>query len=303
MKVLSKIKRHAIRIKNTYGQYSFINRTEGAKYSVIMLAGHKPDLWERVFYRLGKYTPKEYDVLIITAGGDNPVVRGICDKNNWSYLSVQRNNVCLAQNIACKLLESEYVFKFDEDMFVTKNFYAQLVRTYEHVVDSGKYKVGFVAPLIPINGYGYRRLLEKFNMLATFERKFGYSYITGGTAREDDFTKDLRVPDFFWKEFPETSDIDLLDKSLSEEDFTFSICPIRFSIGAILFKRSLIEDMDYLRVTSGNGVSIDEIELCKYMNQHSLNVVVSENTAVGHLCYGPQTNAIMDYYKENAEKF
>ena len=304
MTLLSKLKFFFIRFKNTYGRFSYINRGKNSKYSCIVLTGHKPELWDKVFYRLKKYTPENIDILLITAGGKVNEISNLCKENNWSYLSVKRNNVCLAQNIAIRCLKSsEFIFKLDEDMFITKNFYSQMIKTYDYVQEKGEVDGGFVAPLIPINGYGYRRVLEKFNALNEFENKFGYSKITGGSADPNDFTKDLRIPNFFWKDCTVSSDIDKLDNLLGQNKFEYSICPIRFSIGAILFRRKLIEDMNFLKVTRGNGVSIDEIELCKYCNQHSLGIVVSENTAVGHLCYGPQTDAIIDYFNNNQDKF
>ena len=69
----------------------------------MILAGYKEVVWEDVFGRIKKYIPEDVDFCIVTSGMINDKLRKLAKKNNWSYLSTQRNCVTLAQNIAISL--------------------------------------------------------------------------------------------------------------------------------------------------------------------------------------------------------
>ena len=52
----------------------------------------------------------------------------------------------------------------DEDIFVTKGTFETLIETYNKVEKDSDYEVGFVSPIIPVNGYGYTRILDVLNI-------------------------------------------------------------------------------------------------------------------------------------------
>lgn len=289
--------------KRVKGKYTFINRKKNSDKLCIILAGYKQFLWEDVFGRIGKYAPKDMDICIVSSGLYSDELAQIAEKNSWSYLSVKQNKVSLVQNIAINLFENaKMIYKLDEDIFVTKNFFNQLMITYKNAEEKSTYRVGFVAPLMPINGYAHVRVLQKTGLLEKYEEKFGRAqhnwYTTGKVVVNPEIAK------FLWGETEEKlRDIDKLDEEFSNQEFCYSICAIRFSIGAILFSRQLWEDMGRFEVGIGNNMGRDEIQLCNYLLSDSRAIIVAENTIAGHFSFGKQTPVMKEYYNSHREIF
>ena len=291
------------RKKRVRGKYKFIDRKKDNEKLCIILAGYKKFLWEDVFGRIEKYSPKDIDFCIVSSGLYSEELAKLAEKNNWSYLSVKQNKVTLVQNIAINLHpKAKMIFKLDEDIFITENFFSQLEDTYKKVEEEGRYNVGFVAPLLPINGYANVNVLEKTGLLDKFDAKFGKASHNGDGQAP--IIKNPEIAKFMWGETEEKlRDIDKLSKELSEQEFSYSICSIRFSIGAILFSRDIWEKMGRFTVGLGTNMGQDEVQLCKYCMIESKAIVVSENTLAGHFSYGPQTNAMKEYYNSHREIF
>lgn len=285
------------------GNYTFINRKKDSDRLCIILAGYKQFLWEDVFGRIEKYAPKDIDICIVSSGLYSDELAKIAEKNNWSYLSVKQNKVSLVQNIAINLFEkASMIYKLDEDIFVTKHFFEQLLRTYNETEKNSHYRVGFVAPLMPISGYAHVRVLEKTGLLETYENKFGRAQHNWDTTGK--VVVNPEIAKFLWGETEaKLRDIDALDEEFSKQDFSYSVCSIRFSIGAILFSRQLWEDMGRFEVGIGNNMGRDEIQLCNYLLADSRAIIVSENTIAGHFSFGKQTPEMKKYYEQHREIF
>jgi hypothetical protein len=108
---------------------------------------------------------------------------------------------------------------------------------------------------------------------------------------------------FFWGETGHVPSIDDMDTLFGSQDFAFTVCPIRFSIGAIFFTRDIWERMGYFPVDKNNGMGTDEVALCSLAMTISRAVIVSENTAVGHLSFGKQNEVMKEYFLAHPEKF
>lgn len=298
-----KMRADSQRKKRVKGTYKFTDRKKDNEKMCIILAGYKKFLWEDVFGRIEKYAPKDVDFCIVSSGLYSEELAKIAKKNNWSYLSVKQNKVTLVQNIAINLHpNAKKIFKLDEDIFITENFFTQLEETYERMEKEGRYNIGFVAPLLPINGYANVNFLEKTGLIEKFDQKFGRAYHDGDGQAP--IIKNPDIAKFMWGETEEKlRDIDKLSKEFSEQEFSYSICSIRFSIGAILFPREIWENMGRFRVGLGTNMGQDEVQLCEYCMIESKAIIVSENTVAGHFSYGPQTNAMKDYYNSHREIF
>lgn len=300
---IRKINKERNRKKRVKGNYKFVNRKKESDKLCIILAGYKQFLWEDVFGRIAKYAPKDIDVCIVSSGLYSEELNQIAEKNDWSYLSVKQNKVSLVQNIAINLFENaKMIYKLDEDIFVTKNFFNQLFRTYKEVEEKSTYRVGFVAPLMPISGYAHVRVLQKTGLLDIYEKKFGRAQHNWDTTGK--VVVNPEIAKFLWGETEEKlRDIDKLDEEFSKQEFNYSVCSIRFSIGAILFSRELWEDMGRFEVGIGNNMGRDEIQLCNYLLADSRAIIVAENTIAGHFSFGKQTQAMKEYYNKNREVF
>lgn len=62
--------------------------------------------------------------------------------------------------------------------------------------------------------------------------------------------------------------------------------------------------MNYFSVERATtGMAQDEIELCSFCCLESRPIMVTENVVVGHFSFGPQTEAMKNYFMENRNKF
>ena len=286
---------------NLKSKYKFQNRSKGSENLCIILAGYKEFAYPAVFGRIEAFAPENIDICVVSSGLFSVALEKICTKNNWSYLSVKRNNVSLAQNIAINLhTEAKYIFKLDEDIFITENYFSNMLSAYEHACQ-GDYVPGVIAPLLNVNGYGHLRILEKLNLKEDFAKKFEKPKYISMPYRQ--IENNFEVAKYFWDSDIVPS-IDVLNKKFSSEAKEEHPCAIRFSIGAILFKRELWEEMGYFKVCkNGCGLGDDEAQLCSFCVLNSMPIMVSENVVAGHLSFGKQNVQMKEFYLNNTEKF
>jgi hypothetical protein len=285
--------------------YEFENRSKQAKNIVIILAGYKQLVYESVLPRLKKYIPNDYDVVVVSSGKKVDELKQRCEQYEWSYLSTERNNVSLAINVAILLFPMcKRIWKIDEDIFVTNGCFESMNETYNYVEQNTKFEIGFVTPIINVNGYGYVRLLELMNVTGEWEKKFGELRFT------DCYTHHVAIHDspeaamLMWgKDCPEIDNIDSVAEKLQKFSFRYSICPIRYSIGFILFSRANWIRMGMFPVTDRMNLGADEERICQFCLMHARVIAVAENAVAGHLSYGPQHKAMEEYYKSNVYKF
>ena len=269
----------------------------------MILAGYKPYLFEDVFARVKAFTPNQFDICITSSGLFDETLNQIAAENDWSYLSMAQNNIPLAMNAAIMVHDkAEFIYKMDEDIFVTNGCFETLLKTYDYVLHYGHYNVGFVAPLIPINGYGHIRVLEKLGLLETYEKTFERTLY--GAQGHRMIEKSPEVAKFFWGEGGFVPSIDRMNAAFQIQKISYSICSIRFSIGLILFNREIWKYMGGWRVVPNKiGLGVDEDQICTFCMAYSFGIIVSENAVVGHLSFGKQNAAMKEYYLAHKDKF
>ena len=287
------------------GTNLFVDRRKNSAFLLMILAGYKSFLYEDIFARVKKFVPVHFDVCIISSGLFDETLNKIAAENDWSYLSTTQNNVPLIQNLAIMIHEqAEWLFKMDEDIFITEGVFDTLLKTYVHVQTHDHYhKIGFVAPLIPINSYGYVRILEKLDLLETYEKMFERAFY--GSFY---FQKIINHPDvskFFWGEGGFVPSIDAMNAAFRIQKMEYSICSIRFNIGCILFHRDFWKAMGgwQLPPPESYGGATDEFQICRICAENAIAMVVAENSVVGHLSFCDQTEAMKEYYLTHREIF
>lgn len=290
------------------GRFTCDMRSNGSKRLLLILAGYKRDLWHPVFSRVRAFIPKDIDVCMITSGKVVDELRELCGQYGWTYLATERNNLCLAQNIAIDQHKSaELIYKIDEDVFLTKGFFERLEEAYVLAPRKFSMDVGFVAPLLPVNGYGCVRLIKRLGLVNEWERRFGTLVHVEGTHRHPWFINDPDVALFLWGKWnDELRGIDRLNERMShlDVDEALTICPSRFSIGAILFSREVWAEMGMFPVApDGSGLGLDEHALCVHCMLRVRAMVVAENSVVGHLAFGPQTKSMLEFFHAHPELF
>ena len=282
------------------GRHVFTDRSRGRNALIVVLAGYKSKLWKEVFGRLASFAPDDADVCVVSSGLRSAELCDICRRHGWSYLSTRRNHVSLAQNLAIHLHPSaRWIFKMDEDVFLTDGFYEKLVDCHRRASADLRFDIGFVAPLMPVNGYGHVRVLETLGLVDEWESRFGRLRYTEGFYRNRQILQNPECAKFMWGGTnPLLGDIDALNRTFQERGRRYAICPIRFSIGAILFTREVWEEMGMFPVVFGTGMGEDERYFCEFCHLHSRVIVVAEDTVVGHLGYGPQVPEMLTFFEK-----
>lgn len=287
---LCKLWRHA--------EHYFVDRRKYYGKCCFILAGYKEFLWNDIFERFVRFIPKDVDVCIMSSGVYSDKLDKIAWKNGWSYLSTKTNSVTLVQNVAFSIYENyEWIYKIDEDIFITDKAFEKLFANYQYINNVAHYEPGIVVPLIPVNGYGYYRILSKVGKMNEFESKFGQAIIGGNPDSEIEKNPETAI--FMWQECPQ---IDQLNR-LMEKEQKLDLCGVRFNIGFILLARSLWEDMQGFTVSGNADMGMDEEELCAHCINTSKVIMVSNNTIVGHFAFGKQTSCMKRLYFENPDWF
>lgn len=283
--------------------HSFIDRRKNSNKLCMILAGYKSYLYEDVFKRLIKYMPQDLDVCIVSSGLYSKELEEIANAQSWSYLSTERNCVTLAQNVAILLHSSaEFIYKIDEDIFVTENCFERMMETFLKVEAEEEYDVGFVAPLIPVNGYGHLKILNKLGLNKIYQEKFEKPKYASYSSRM--IESNGAAARFFWGEGGFVPSIDQMSSMFGNRPFEYSACPVRFSIGFILIRRCTWEDMGMWKVLADNPcMGLDEEQICSYCIIKSKAIIVAENAVSGHLSFGQQNEDMKQYYLEHREVF
>lgn len=297
------------RVENNFFRYSgsFTDRSRGHEKMCVILAGYKPFLLDAVFSRIEMFLPDDIDVCVVSSGKYSEELSTMCQRNNWSYLSTKENNVCLVQNVAISLHpKAQYIYKLDEDIFITEGYFQSLFNAYQRA-KAGDYNPGIIAPLLLINGFTSRIILDKLSDSArrSFNNRFGKLKYQAGADNKPLIESNVSVARFLWGEDCIIPSIDELNRLFRSQEQKETACPIRFSIGAILFERSLWENMHYFDVDrkDKNMMGRDEIKICEYCMIQSRPIIVSENIVVGHFSFVMQTEGMKEFYHEHPERF
>lgn len=285
--------------QRTRCHYSFKNRSHGRNKMVMVLTGYKEYLYAPVFGRFRKYLSKDLDVCIITSGKYVETIDQMCEKEGWSYLSTKENHVSLVQNTAIRLHpKAQYIYKLDEDIFICEGYFERMMEAYKHA-GKGPYIPGVIAPLIPVNGYGHVRILEKLGLTEQYTKLFEQPVYAAGPDRM--IENNAEVAKFFWGEGGYVPGIDEINRRFYEESKEERPCPIRFSIGAVLFERKVWETMHFFTVNRRYPIGTDEEDLCAWCVNSSRPLMVSENIVVGHFSFGPQNAAMREYFDSHSD--
>lgn len=284
-----------------FTKFSYIERKRNLNKVCFVLSGYKEFLWENIFNRLQKYVPDDVEVCILSSGIYNQKLLDISANNDWSYLYTEFNDLTLIQNIALHIYDkAEWIYKMDEDIFLTSGCFEKLYEMYNMVLAEEPYHVGFAAPLIPMNGYGYIHILKYYNLLSEYEDKFEKAKFGG--LQTHLLECDSEAARFMWGDGSGLPHIDKINEDFSGSK-AYGVCGVRFSIGFVLYRRDFWELMGGFGVSGDADLGRDERELCYYCVIKSRAMIIAHNTVVGHFSFGPQTEKMKEFYAEHPECF
>lgn len=273
----------------------FLDNSKGSDTICVILSGYKEFAWDCVFERIKKFCPTSIDVCIVSSGKYVERLKEIAVTNGWSYVAMKRNNVCLALNSSIQCFpKAKHVFKLDEDILVTENFFEVLPKTHELAKED--FVPGFTAPLINVNCFCYRKILEKLDLVDDFTQRFEHPRMYGFAK----IGSDLNIAKYMWGEGGIVPQLDALNRDFSGRSFAYDVCPVRFSIGAIYYDRATY---GILPVYAGNDLGTDEVVICSKAASDWLAMIVANNVVVGHLSYSPQNKGMEEYFKMHPEVF
>ncbi len=287
---------------NVRGKYTFINRQTGAPNVVVVLIGFKPKLWNSVVPRLQRALAAnplfatQFDVCLVTPGSFKQQVAALAEENGWSYLHTEANRVSLGQNLAVKLHpRASLIHKLDEDIFLPELYFEQMLDSYAQVKREGRYRIGFCAPLLNVNGYSYIPFLERLNLDAEYREQFGELTAAANGVKVQN---DAAAARWIWER---TLPFDATAAKIAARGFCYSTIPHRFSIGAILMEREFWDELGGMHNTLAGGpkaLGSDEDYLCRECVASSKVMICFEHILAGHFSFGPQEKGMLPFLPE-----
>lgn len=280
-------------------RHRLTDRSSGAERVLLVLAGHKPLLWPWTLPRIAAAVPEDTDVCLVTPGLEVPELAALAEEHGWSHLSTAGGHVSVAQNLAIRAHpDARWIAKIDEDVFVAPGFFAALQDGYERVAREAEFRLGFCAPVLNVNGFGYVEYLRTLGVEHAYAERFG------PIVRASDGIPpqaDGEAASWLWSHgLP----VDETAARFAERPFGWSIVPHRFSIGVLLFERDLWDDMrGYRRLERAPGLGEDEQHVCVTCLSRSRIMVVLHHLYAGHFAFGPQMARMQADYGDRLADF
>ncbi|MBW3656493.1 MAG: hypothetical protein KY444_10320, partial [Gemmatimonadetes bacterium] len=280
------------------------DRSRGHGTLVMILAGYKPELWSRVFPRIAAHTDMDAVDVCIVCPGPAPAAeeaRRIAEERGWSFLQTEENLLSHSLNLAVEhFRHATWLVKLDEDMFTTAGWLEGLRETYARAEADGRFQVGFVAPTIPVNGFGYRLFLELTGGLDDYVAAFPqYPPVSAGL--HTGASNAPEVAEWLWRR---THGLDQCARKMAAFAGQYSICPHHFSIGAFLMHRATFNELGGFAVAPVPGLlGYDEAKLCAWCMNQSRVIVIAHGSLVGHFAFGPQWQHMRDLLQREPALF
>jgi hypothetical protein len=281
------------------GRHRFIDRSHGSDRALLILGGHRPYLWPHTLSRLGRHTPADIDVCLVTAGVDHPELEELASQHAWSYLSTTNGNVSLAQNLAIdRLPRAQEIFKIDEDIFISEGFFSSLRDGLHQAQARSEFAVGLCSPVLNVNGFSYVDFLRVKQVEHDYTTRFGeLRRAAGGVPAHFDGAAAV----WLWQH---TLPIDETAAEFGSRPFGWSVVPHRLSIGAVLFERAFWKEMrGFTRGFGAPGLGRDEGYISTVCTQTSQVPVVIHNVFAGHFAFGPQEPAMREAFGARLSEF
>ena len=142
--------------------YKIEGRIKNSENMLFVLAGYKDFLWDDIFSRIKLSQLENMDICIASSGRYCDRLSQICKSNNWVYLSTSKNNVCIITNIIMReFKEAEYIFKLDEDIFIPKDYFKDMLDAYKIIEKKEPCSIGYICPIIPLGFYAMHDFLDR----------------------------------------------------------------------------------------------------------------------------------------------
>lgn len=287
---------------NFKDKYSLINRGKNKEKLLIILAQNRDFIWEYVFPRIYSNLEEEIDVIIVNPSGKHSeVLNKFAENYGFSYLATKSEKTSVGLNIAIKEHpNAKWIYKIDDNIFICKQFFSNLLNTYENCEKNEIWNPGMVIPVLNVNHCTYFHFLEALNLVEEFTKNFGEIGV-GSNLSKIRYDSDVAI--WIWKN---SLPLEAVAEKFREQNINkLDVSPFRFPISAVLFKRDLWNQMgNYSIYGIAPGIkaglpselgsdeeSINEQILLFNIQQ----IIISLDTFVGYLGYPSQENSVTKF--------
>lgn len=277
--------------------YKFVDRSKGKEALCYVLAGYEQAIWDGTLGRIERYQSDKFDYCLISSGKYDEQLEEMAERNGWSYLSTEKNQVCYIQNLVIELHpKAEYIIKMDEDIFIGENFFDRMLDDYKHVEQEGDYRIGFAVPVVPLNCASYVTYLKLSGNREEYERRFGRAYISRFSA----VFNVVETAEYLWDTMESFDD---MNERFSHNS-SYGILNCYYNIGVIMYSRERWIMMGKWPVNpDASGMAEDEVCICQDGCEKDMAIYEFYDILAGHLAFGHQKARMLEYYKENRDKF
>jgi hypothetical protein len=277
------------------------NCCDDKKKLLLIVIGFQPDYWKVLLKRIYVIAKENRVPVCLCIPGVLKYKRELysfCEEFNFSSLFINDDRLGRAQNIAIKLFpEAELIYKIDEDIVIGRGFFKNMNAILEKAEKNERYKIGFVCPLINDNTFSYIYYLNSINKISEYETVFGKALFGMGQIHSNP-----SAAVFIWETL-ETQTFDQMEHNLYVlNQGKYVVCPQRFSIGAILFRREIWEKMGMFTVGRDKETGLEERDFCAFCMDSGYRIVCDLDAFVGHLGYFTQKEACKKYFLDHIKQ-
>jgi hypothetical protein len=283
--------------RNFRGRFTFFPHRQNHPNLLLVVAGYKPGLWPYVLRRIQRFLPEQWDVCLCVPGTDQPALRELAKNNQWSFLQTTRNQLAAAQNLAIREHPSAtMIAKIDEDIFLTEGCLGGLAAAFSEVKTGRAIRPGIIAPLINVNGFCARTILNRTGLLEVFEKRFGTCW---ESCTDTPAWQNPEAAKFLWES---TAPLEPTAGKFRRAGVDFAVCPQRFSIGCFAMERDFWSAMQGFTVAPSGDLGVEEIDLAAHCAATSRPIVIAKHLLVGHAGFGDQMSVMEPWLLANADK-
>lgn len=295
------IKNHTEKMKFA-SKYKLEGEIQNKPKLCYILSGYKPYLWDDVFERIRLFQPRDMEVCVASSGKYCVELSDLCKKNGWVYLSTKLNHICVLSNIIMREFpKAEYIFKLDEDIYLPKGYFDDMIEAYDVIEKATPGSLGFICPALPLGAYEMHDFLIKKNCLEEYNERFGKHYV-GGEVLNPAFRQRVGVDTFIWEKmgvFDDCAD------EYKQAGFCYEPCATRCGIAAILFRRKFWDGMGGLKKLRGigSGDRGDEGQITTYCALNFQMTYCVKHILVGHFAFGGSEPDVLKLKEKHPEYF
>lgn len=277
--------------------YHFIDRSKGRSAMCYILAGYDKCISKIVLERISRYQSDQIDYCLASSGIYSVEMDKLAEQNGWSYLYMDKNQVCYLQNLIIeKHPKAELIFKFDEDILIGEGFFESMLEGYQLVEHEGECRVGFVVPIVPLNCSGYVSYLEGAELKAEFEERFGRAY----RSRFSVVFGMIEAAEYLWQSMG-TFDA-MCKRFATKEGYRMYNC--YYNIGCILYSRERWLMMGKWPVSKqSSGMGDDERFILQDNMDKDMAIYELNNVLAGHFAFGPQKQKMQEFFENHRDIF